>query len=78
MTKNDYTIKLTEMVPVKRDICCNHCEGTHMERANNLVYATNPPQYEYICPKCKRTTTATECFPTIEFIPRNELGDDGK
>lgn len=39
---------------------------------SGIVYATYPPIYEYVCPKCNHKMTSTAVYPAIEEVWESE------
>lgn len=64
--------KKVNVKPIKVYLICDNC-GTEMERPDDLVLATYPPQYNYACPKCGRTETSTQGYPYIDFVEEGEF-----
>lgn len=46
---------------------CDKC-GTEMER-DTIVLTSNPPTYQYECPKCGHIEKSNKCYP---FLDREE------
>ena len=55
--------KRFDVKPIKIEAVCD-CGGVY-EMNSNLVLNTYPPQYQYKCNKCGKTTTSTEIYPKI-------------
>lgn len=51
-------------------IYCSDCD-VEMKQSG-MVYATYPPLYEYVCPKCNHKMTSTIVYPAIEEVWENE------
>lgn len=39
---------------------------------NYTTYATYPPIYEFVCPKCNHKMTSSVMYPVIEEVWENE------
>ena len=61
---------MTREVDVKTLMVYKVCPICHsdMER-EDVVLATNPPQYGYLCPNCKNYETDTNMYPHTKMIP---------
>ena len=58
-------IKVYKCYPVVIKLYCDDCE-VEMER-QSVAYTSDPIQFEYKCPKCGKTTTSTESYPSIGY-----------
>ena len=57
-------------------IYCSDCDVEMKLSEGGIVYATYPPIYEYVCPKCNHKMTSTAVYPAIEEVWESE--DDMK
>lgn len=64
--------KKVNVRPVKVYLMCDEC-GINMERPDNIILTSYPPQYNYVCPKCGRTETSTQGYPYIDFVEEVEV-----
>lgn len=64
--------KRVNVKPVKVYLMCDKC-GVEMERPDEFVFTTYPPQYEYVCPKCGKKETSTQGYPYIDFVEEDEV-----
>ena len=51
-------------------IYCSDCDVEM--KLSGTAYATYPPIYEYVCPKCNHRTTSTITYPAIEEVWEKE------
>lgn len=54
------------VVPIRKVLKCDKC-GTEME-IQPYALCSDPPQYDYICPKCGATERHSVVYPYIEYV----------
>ena len=64
-------IKAYKCIPVVQELHCDDCE-VEMER-QSIIYPSNPPQFEYKCPKCGKTIITRESYPIIGYTDFEEI-----
>jgi hypothetical protein len=58
-------IKKTEIETFIENTLCPEC-NIELEKSDEVLL-TNPPQYQYSCPKCNYTETSFEAYPKITY-----------
>ena len=51
---------------IVHQLMCDDC-GEEM-RSTNRCYTTNPPIYEYFCPKCGKLITTRQNYPWVDLV----------
>ena len=51
---------------LEHKLLCTQCR-TEMHMGD-FIFATNPPQYPYICPQCGNTITTNKSYPYTEIV----------
>lgn len=59
----------------QEELLCDNC-GTVMV-STGLCLTSNPPQYEYECPKCKTRITTMDNFPRFICNMEGESENEG-
>ena len=58
----------TEMRIIMVDMFCSNCNTGFMERSNNIMLTSNPPQYEHICRLCGYKEVYTKVYPYMKYV----------
>lgn len=56
-----------DLTKIVHELYCEDCQCL-MTNMNDMVYATDPIQYPYICPECGKTTLTTRSYPWVEIV----------
>jgi Zn finger protein HypA/HybF involved in hydrogenase expression len=59
-------VKEKEVKVFEERLYCDKCE-TEMRHMGAVMY-TNPPLYEYYCPKCHNKLKSLEVYPSIKYV----------
>ena len=62
--------KKTEVVPVLLELYCDQC-NVMMEDTEEVIL-TNPMQYRYICPNCKKEVISDNNYPRIVYEKKTD------
>lgn len=64
-------IKTTHVEVYQKELLCDDCES-EMQISDNLL-TTFPPKYMYTCTKCGDITVTPELFPSLLYLPKDEV-----
>lgn len=71
-----YNERVTKEFLKYRKVCRIYCSNCDVEmklgEMNYTTYATYPPIYEFVCPKCNHKMTSSVMYPVIEEVWENE------
>lgn len=68
-----YNERVTKEFLKYRKVHRIYCSDCNVEmKQSGMVYATYPPLYEYVCPKCNHKMTSSVMYPVIEEVWENE------
>ena len=65
-TMNKRTTEFCNLRKIVHRIYCDECNIELV--ATGMVYATDPAQYEYVCPNCGKTCSSFNSYPWSEIV----------
>lgn len=59
--------------PIMVNEQCDSCGEGLMLRSDGIALMTDPPEFNYKCNKCGKSTVSSQVWPRIEYVNEGEI-----